>query len=167
MRCASVGIRVISIRNAPPGDARRRCQSQWAGENRRVTYFKRVPDFPERFRGLGPLPQTATSAIWVAMREQFKDIRIGEPRRRSRRRTRSWLNTGRWGSCSRSASYQFVARALIENRQSEYKHLAAIINDARCVGLIDWANIEDRTQNRVAWKSFLSPAEAIHAEAGG
>ena len=38
----------------------------------------------------------------------------------------------------RQLYYQFVARALIPNKQSEYKRLGGIISDARLAGLIDW-----------------------------
>lgn len=47
----------------------------------------------------------------------------------------------------RQLYYQFVSRDLIANRQTEYKRLGSIINDARLAGLIDWNAIEDRTRN--------------------
>lgn len=47
----------------------------------------------------------------------------------------------------RQLYYQFVARDIIANRQTEYKRLGGIINDARMAGLIDWNAIEDRTRN--------------------
>lgn len=47
----------------------------------------------------------------------------------------------------RQLYYQFVAGDLIANKQSEYKRLGSIINDARMAGLIDWNSIEDRTRN--------------------
>jgi len=47
----------------------------------------------------------------------------------------------------RQLYYQFVSRALIANKQSEYKRLGSIINDARLAGLVDWKAIEDRTRN--------------------
>lgn len=47
----------------------------------------------------------------------------------------------------RQLYYQFVARDLIENRQSEYKRLGSIIADGRMAGLIDWDAIEDRGRN--------------------
>lgn len=37
----------------------------------------------------------------------------------------------------RQLYYQFVARGLIPNRQSEYKRLGSVINDARLAGLLD------------------------------
>lgn len=47
----------------------------------------------------------------------------------------------------RQLFYQFVSHDLIANKQSEYKRLGSIINDARMAGLIDWSSIEDRTRN--------------------
>lgn len=47
----------------------------------------------------------------------------------------------------RQLYYQFVARDLLANRQTEYKRLGGIINDARLAGLIDWERITDRTRN--------------------
>jgi len=47
----------------------------------------------------------------------------------------------------RQLYYQFVARAIIANKDSEYKRLGSIINDARLAGLIDWNHITDRTRN--------------------
>lgn len=46
----------------------------------------------------------------------------------------------------RQLYYQFVARAYLENKQTEYKRLANIISDARLAGEIDWFAIEDRTR---------------------
>lgn len=46
----------------------------------------------------------------------------------------------------RQLFYQFVARALLANRQSEYKRLGEIVGDARLAGLIDWDHLEDRTR---------------------
>ena len=47
----------------------------------------------------------------------------------------------------RQLYYQFVARDLIANKQSEYNRLGTIINDARLAGLLDWDYIVDRTRN--------------------
>lgn len=47
----------------------------------------------------------------------------------------------------RQLYYQFVARGLIANKQSEYKRIGSIVNDGRLAGLIDWGAIEDRTRN--------------------
>src|SRR6266446_2001625 len=61
----------------------------------------------------------------------------------------------------RQLYYQFVARALIENKQTEYKRLGSIITDGRRAGLIDWDAIEDRTRNLVVYTSFTSPAAVV------
>lgn len=47
----------------------------------------------------------------------------------------------------RQLYYQFVSRDLIPNRDTEYKRLGSIINDARLAGRIDWTAIEDRGRN--------------------
>jgi hypothetical protein len=46
----------------------------------------------------------------------------------------------------RQLFYQFVARALLANRQAEYKRLGEIVGDARLAGRIDWDHLEDRTR---------------------
>jgi hypothetical protein len=65
----------------------------------------------------------------------------------------------------RQLYYQFVARDLIPNRQTEYKRLGSIINDGRLAGLIDWYAIEDRTRNVRKNPHFESPQEIIKAAA--
>lgn len=47
----------------------------------------------------------------------------------------------------RQVYYQFVSRAWIANKATEYKRLGSIINDARLAGLIPWNRIIDRTRN--------------------
>lgn len=47
----------------------------------------------------------------------------------------------------RQLYYQFVAQGLMPNRQSEYKRLGSIVNDARLGGLLDWNLMVDRTRN--------------------
>lgn len=47
----------------------------------------------------------------------------------------------------RQLYYRFVAKDLIANKQTEYKRLGSIINDARYAGLFDWSYITDRTRN--------------------
>ena len=65
----------------------------------------------------------------------------------------------------RQLYYQFVARDIIANRQSEYKRLGSVINDARLAGLIDWDSIIDRTRNYEALSHWESPAEIIDSAA--
>lgn len=59
--------------------------------------------------------------------------------------------------------YQFVARGFLPNKQSEYKRLGSILNDARLAGLVDWSAMEDRTRNLVAPSTWDSPAEIVRA----
>jgi hypothetical protein len=66
----------------------------------------------------------------------------------------------------RQLYYQFVARDLIANRQSEYKRLGRIVNDARMCGLIDWRSIADRTRNPNVAGGFDSPADFLRTVVG-
>jgi hypothetical protein len=63
----------------------------------------------------------------------------------------------------RQLYYQFVARGLIPNKQTEYKRLGSIINDARLAGLVDWDMMEDRTRKLNTISTWNSPAEIIKA----
>lgn len=68
----------------------------------------------------------------------------------------------------RQLYYQFVSRDLIANKQTEYKRLGSIINDARLAGYIDWSAIEDRTRNvRGGDWGYEDPAHAIRSMARG
>lgn len=61
----------------------------------------------------------------------------------------------------RQLYYQFVSRGLIPNRDTEYKRLGSIINDARMAGLLDWDYIVDRTRSLRDLGFNDSPREAI------
>lgn len=63
----------------------------------------------------------------------------------------------------RQIFYQFVSRDLIANRQSEYKRLGGVINDARLAGLIDWSAIVDRTRNLQQDAHWRTPRDIIGA----
>lgn len=65
----------------------------------------------------------------------------------------------------RQLYYQFVARDLIANKQTEYKRLGSIINDARLAGLIDWDAIEDRTRNIRKVNTWDDPQSIVSAVA--
>ena len=65
----------------------------------------------------------------------------------------------------RQIYYQFVARDIIPNKDSEYKRLGSIINDARLAGLIDWDYIQDRTRNLQSLSHWKSPKEIIDTAA--
>lgn len=65
----------------------------------------------------------------------------------------------------RQLYYQFVARDIIPNKQSEYKKLGSAINDARLAGLIDWESIVDRTRKYEENGHWNSPADIIASAA--
>jgi len=65
----------------------------------------------------------------------------------------------------RQLYYQFVAKDLIPNKQSEYKKLGVIINDARLAGLISWEAIVDRTRNLQGNSHWANPASIISQSA--
>jgi hypothetical protein len=61
----------------------------------------------------------------------------------------------------RQLYYQFVHRKLIANKQSEYKRIGSVINDARLAGLIDWDAIEDRMRFLRAVPNYPGPAQFV------
>ncbi len=63
----------------------------------------------------------------------------------------------------RQLYYQFVARDIIANRQSEYKRLGSIIADGRLAGLIDWDAIEDRGRSTHCPITWTNPPAIIDA----
>lgn len=63
----------------------------------------------------------------------------------------------------RQLYYQFVARDLIPNRQSEYKRLGDVISKARRAGLVDWDAIEDRTRSLRSLGTWDSPRSIVEA----
>lgn len=65
----------------------------------------------------------------------------------------------------RQLYYQFVARGIIPNRDTEYKRLGSLINDARLAGLIDWDHITDRTRNLQRNAHWGAPVEIVRAAA--
>lgn len=65
----------------------------------------------------------------------------------------------------RQVYYQFVARGLMPNKQTEYKRLGSILNDARLAGLIDWDMMEDRTRSLRAVSSWSDPSQIVEAVA--
>lgn len=65
----------------------------------------------------------------------------------------------------RQLYYQFVSRDLIQNKQTEYKRLGKIVNDARIAGMLDWSAIEDRTRNVKKPSVWRSPEDIIRAVA--
>lgn len=67
----------------------------------------------------------------------------------------------------RQLYYQFVARDLLANKQTEYKRLGSIVNDARLAGLLDWRYIVDRTRNLRGLSHWESPNSVIRSAAHG
>lgn len=67
----------------------------------------------------------------------------------------------------RQLYYQFVARALIPNKDTEYDKLGSIINDARLAGQLDWDYIEDRTRYMRDNSHWSSPGSVIYSAAAG
>ena len=67
----------------------------------------------------------------------------------------------------RQLYYQFVARGLMANKQTEYKRLGGIINDARLSGRIDWEAIEDRTRSLRSVPNWSDPSGIIKSAAIG
>lgn len=65
----------------------------------------------------------------------------------------------------RQLYYQFVSRGYIANRQTEYKRLGSIVNDARMAGLMDWDFIVDRTRELSDLAHWKNPAEIVDAVA--
>jgi len=65
----------------------------------------------------------------------------------------------------RQLFYQFVARDLLPNSQSQYKKLGRIVRNARDGGLIDWDAIEDRTREVNTHSSWESPRDIIAQDA--
>ena len=65
----------------------------------------------------------------------------------------------------RQLYYQFVARAWIPNKDSEYKKLGDIIADGRLAGLIDWEAITDRTRNLRKNSHWDDPADIVKSAA--
>lgn len=61
----------------------------------------------------------------------------------------------------RQLYYQFVARGIIPNKQSEYKRLGSIIDSGRQAGLVDWSAIEDRTRNLKRSSAWESPEDIL------
>src|SRR5207245_324853 len=63
----------------------------------------------------------------------------------------------------RQLYYQLVSRDVIANKQSEYKRLGSIVNDARLAGLIDWDSIEDRTRNLRGLAHWATPEDLVRS----
>jgi hypothetical protein len=65
----------------------------------------------------------------------------------------------------RQLYYQFVARGYLPNKDSEYKRLGSIINDARLAGMLDWSYITDRTRFLRSLSHWDAPASILDGAA--
>lgn len=63
----------------------------------------------------------------------------------------------------RQLYYQFVSRGYLPNKDTEYKRLGSIINDARIAGRLDWDYMEDRTRNLAGNSHWSDPSEIIRS----
>jgi hypothetical protein len=63
----------------------------------------------------------------------------------------------------RQLYYQFVARDLLPNKQSEYKRLGEVLLEGRMAGLVDWLAIIDRTRNLADLSHWDDPAQIVQA----
>lgn len=61
----------------------------------------------------------------------------------------------------RQLYYQFVSRALLANKQSNYVMLGGAVDTGRKMGLIDWNAIEDRTRRLRSTPTFGSPQDFL------
>lgn len=61
----------------------------------------------------------------------------------------------------RQLYYQFVARGLLENKQSEYNRLGTIISDGRLCGLVPWDKLVDRTRNLMGLETYQTPKKIL------
>ncbi len=64
---------------------------------------------------------------------------------------------------TRQIYYQLVARDIVPNTVESYKRVAAIINDGKLAGLIDWEAIEDRTREFVRQQRWVNGAQILNA----
>lgn len=65
----------------------------------------------------------------------------------------------------RQLYYQFVARDIIPNKQSEYNKLGTAVNNGRLAGEIDWHSIVDRTRKHESNPHWDSPSDIIEDSA--
>jgi hypothetical protein len=65
----------------------------------------------------------------------------------------------------RQLYYQFVSRDWLANKDTEYKRLGSIINDARLAGQISWRAIVDRTRNLRGLSHWDNPQSIMQSAA--
>jgi hypothetical protein len=102
------------------------------------------------------------------MKERFKNIKLGTMRMAMVRQANAIIDELRamgYTLTLRQLYYQLVARDIIPNRQTEYKRLGDILNDARLGGYVDWDAIEDRTRNLQGVNHWKDPSEIMGSAA--
>lgn len=67
----------------------------------------------------------------------------------------------------RQIYYQMVARALIENKVTEYDNLGELVSKARLAGFVDWAAIEDTNRAVAYHASWDTPEDILKGAADG
>lgn len=100
------------------------------------------------------------------MKEKFKEFRFSDEKLALINKANSIiteLTRQGYMLTLRQLYYQLVARDIIANKQTEYKRLGDILNDARLGGLTDWSAIEDRTRNLESVSHWETPADIINA----
>lgn len=103
------------------------------------------------------------------MKEAFRYIQFkgssGVIIRRANQIIDAYRNDGYECLTLRQLYYQFVQLGWIQNKQSEYKRMGSIVNDARLGGLIDWGAIIDRTRGIKSVPHWGEPSEIIESAA--
>lgn len=67
----------------------------------------------------------------------------------------------------RQLYYQFVSKGWLDNKQTQYKRLGEIVNNARLAGMISWTSLVDRTRHLHFLNSWDDEAEVIQYAADG
>ncbi len=81
------------------------------------------------------------------MREKFRDIRMSKRNKLKLEGINGIIEEYRQGGyvlTLRQLYYQLVSRAVIDNKQTEYRKLSVLLKEGRMAGIVDWDSIEDR-----------------------
>lgn len=63
----------------------------------------------------------------------------------------------------RQVYYQLVAHHGLPNKETSYKNIGSLLNDARLAGLVDWNLIEDRNRETMENSHWTSPSHIVRA----
>jgi len=77
---------------------------------------------------------------------------------------REYANQG-YDLTLRQLYYQFVARGICPNKQSEYKRLGDVVSNGRLAGRLDWSLLVDRTRAPHSNSHWSDPSEIIASAA--